>query len=53
MDATDINDPDPADRRLFELDDDAFDRLIAMLDEPPRPCPLLAELFARPSALDS
>jgi uncharacterized protein (DUF1778 family) len=35
------------DRRLFHLDDDAWNRFTAALDAPPEPNPALAALLAR------
>lgn len=35
------------DRRLFQLDEDAWDRFTAALDAPPEPNPALAALLAR------
>ena len=37
-----------ADRRLFPLDDEAWERFNAMLDAPPKIIPELVELFSRP-----
>lgn len=37
-----------ADRRLFPLDDEAWEKFNAMLDAPPKIIPELVELFARP-----
>jgi uncharacterized protein (DUF1778 family) len=36
-----------ADRRLFPLDDEQWDRFCALLDQPVRSLPRLAELLAR------
>jgi uncharacterized protein (DUF1778 family) len=35
-------------RRLFPLDDEAWEKFNAMLDAPPKVIPELVELFARP-----
>jgi uncharacterized protein (DUF1778 family) len=37
-----------AGRRIFPLDDEAWERFNAMLDAPPKIIPALVELFARP-----
>lgn len=34
-----------SDQQLFTLDDDQFDRLLAILDAPPKPDPKLRKLF--------
>jgi uncharacterized protein (DUF1778 family) len=34
-----------SDQQLFTLDDEAFDRLLAILDAPPKPDPKLRKLF--------
>ena len=34
-----------SDQQLFTLDDEAFDRLLAILDAPPKPDPKLHKLF--------
>jgi uncharacterized protein (DUF1778 family) len=39
-----------ADRRIFPLDDEAWQRFNEMLDAPPKVLPGLVELFARPDA---
>jgi len=43
---------DLADRRVFVLEDEAWDRLQATLDRPAARKPELAELLANPSALE-
>lgn len=43
---------DLADRRVFALDDAAWDKLQSLLDHPPAVAPALAELLARPSVLE-
>jgi uncharacterized protein (DUF1778 family) len=43
---------DLADRRVFVLDDDAWDRLQATLDRPAARKPQLAELLVKPSVLE-
>jgi uncharacterized protein (DUF1778 family) len=43
---------DLADRRVFALDDDAWNDLQALLDRPPRPKPELARLLATRSILE-
>lgn len=43
---------DLADRRVFALDDAAWNDLQALLDRPPRPKPELARLLASPSILE-
>jgi uncharacterized protein (DUF1778 family) len=44
---------DLADRRVFALDDAAWDELQHLLDRPPVSKPELAELLRKPSVLDS
>jgi uncharacterized protein (DUF1778 family) len=43
---------DLADRRVFMVDDAAWNELQALLDRPPAPKPELAKLLARPSVLE-
>ncbi|MFT5223055.1 MAG: hypothetical protein ACI867_001365 [Glaciecola sp.] len=43
---------DLADRRVFMLDDDAWDELQELLDRPPTRKPKLAKLLSTPSALE-
>lgn len=43
---------DLADRRVFALDDDAWNDLQALLDRPPHPKPELARLLATRSILE-
>ena len=40
---------DPADRRLWMVSAEDFDALVELLDEPPRDCPKLRALLARPT----
>ncbi|MCA2247534.1 DUF1778 domain-containing protein [Mycobacterium intracellulare] len=42
-----------ADRRLFVLDDDAWNQFLAVLDRPVSRKPRLAQLFAEPSVFDA
>ena len=44
---------DLADRRVFALDDDAWNRLQDLLDRPPAPKPELTRLLTEPSVLES
>jgi len=37
-----------ADQRQFDLDEDTWERFVAVLDRPVRPDPRLVELFSRP-----
>ncbi len=41
-----------ADQRTFVLDDPTWDEFVALLDEPVRPDPRLAALFARPQRIE-
>ncbi len=41
-----------ADRRVFRLDETAWDEFVAMLDQPARPVPALARLLSRASVFD-
>lgn len=41
-----------ADRTVFDLDTEQWDRFMEVLDRPPRVPPGLKELFSRPSILD-
>ncbi len=43
---------DLADRRVFTLDDDAWDELQALLDRPPAPKRKLRKLLSTPSVLE-
>lgn len=41
-----------ADQRTFVLDEPTWDEFVALLDEPVRPDPRLAVLFARPHRIE-
>ncbi len=43
---------DLADRRVFAIDDAAWDELQQLLDRPPTPKPELSELLTNPSVLE-
>jgi uncharacterized protein (DUF1778 family) len=42
-----------ADRTVFELDAERWERFVAALDQPPRVPPGLRELFSRPSVFEN
>ncbi len=50
--AVEAAEADLADRRVFTLDDDAWDELQALLDRPPTSKPELAKLLSTPSVLE-
>lgn len=47
-----MDQPDPADRRWFTVDDAGWEKFQAMLDRPAEDKPRLAELFNRPSPFE-
>lgn len=51
-DATQDSQVDPADRLVFTLDESAWNRLVAMLEAPPKPSPRLRKLLSQPSVLE-
>ena len=51
--STDQRQDDPADRRLFVVSAEEFDAFVKLLDEPPKDCPKLRALMARPVRFES